>query len=353
MSTSKLWKSYDVNFNTLSFLFFGFGLSLTLVVSSASLFNSGDPKDYGEARRRLKNAPSRVTIPDGVAHSEAYTINSRGMVLYTQRFSPVGCKPKGLIFLCHGYAETTLWFFRDIALDYTAKGYACIGIDYEGHGKSDGLHCFIPNFDQMVSDVVTFFDQVRAEPEYLNLPCFLHGESMGGAVAIEISLRQPQAYQGMILQAPMCKISDKIKPPPIVVSFLTWLAKKIPEKAWTPSGDVINNAFKLASKRNESRSNPWSYQRKPRLATAISLIQFSEYLERRLGEVTMPFLLCHGAADTVTEPEVSKALFQNAQSSDKTFKLYDEMWHSLLNEPEENKLKVWNDIISWVSLRAR
>jgi len=313
---------------------------------------ASDPKDSGEARRRLKNVPKRSVVPDGVALEESYIQNTRGMVLYTQRFKPVGVKPKGVIFLCHGYAETTLWFFRDIALDYVKEGYACVGIDYEGHGKSDGLHTYIPDFHQMVSDVASFFESVQKEEEFEGLPFFLHGESMGGAVAIELSLRNPGAYTGMVLQAPMCKIGDKIKPPGFVISILRRAANWFPERAWTPSADVNPNAFSQPEKLKEAMTGPWAYTRKPRMRTAVVLLGFSEDLESRLGGVTIPFIICHGAADRVTDPEVSEALFNKAKSTDKTFNKYEGMWHSLLNEPEANKRKVWNDIIAWVNKRA-
>ncbi|CAM9744924.1 unnamed protein product [Heterosigma akashiwo] len=157
------------------------------------------------------------------------------MALYSQSFRPNNQEPKGLMLLCHGYAETSLWYFRDIAMDWVKEGYACVALDYEGHGKSDGLHAYIPDFDKMVDDVAVFHEKVAARPENAGLPRFLHGESMGGAVAIELSLRRPQLYQGMVLQAPMCKISEKVKPPAPIIGALRGLARIFPERAWTPS----------------------------------------------------------------------------------------------------------------------
>jgi len=43
-------------------------------------------------------------------------------------------------------------------------------------------------------------------PEFNSLPCFLFGESMGGAVALKTHLKQPKAWNGAILCAPMCKV---------------------------------------------------------------------------------------------------------------------------------------------------
>jgi alpha-beta hydrolase superfamily lysophospholipase len=41
-----------------------------------------------------------------------------------------------------------------------------------------------------------------------------------------------------------------------------------------------------------------------------------------LLQITFPFLLLHGEADRVTDPDISKELYKSAKSFDKEFKLY-------------------------------
>lgn len=43
-------------------------------------------------------------------------------------------------------------------------------------------------------------------PEFRTLPSFLFGQSLGGAVAVKVHLKQPNAWSGAILVAPMCKV---------------------------------------------------------------------------------------------------------------------------------------------------
>lgn len=42
--------------------------------------------------------------------------------------------------------------------------------------------------------------------EFQSLPSFLFGQSMGGAVALKVHFKQPKAWDGAILVAPMCKV---------------------------------------------------------------------------------------------------------------------------------------------------
>ncbi|KAI3693529.1 hypothetical protein L1987_76473 [Smallanthus sonchifolius] len=111
-----------------------------------------------------------------------------------------------------------------------------------------------------------------------------------------------------------CTISEKVKPHPMVISMLTKVEDVIPRWKIVPTKDVIDAAFKDPLKREE---------------------------------VTLPFFVLHGEADTVTDPEVSQALYERASSKDKTIKLYPEMWHRLTSgEPDHNINIVFSDIIS-------
>ena len=66
-------------------------------------------------------------------------------------------------------------------------------------------------------------------------------------------------------------------------------------------------------------------------------------------QVTLPFFVLHGEADTVTDPEISRALYERASSKDKTIKLYPGMWHGLTSgETDENIETVFEDIIMWL-----
>lgn len=63
--------------------------------------------------------------------------------------------------------------------------------------------------------------------------------------------------------------------------------------------------------------------------------------------------MLHGAADEVTDPAVSKLLYEKAKSRDKTLRLYDGAWHCLLQgEPDDVVQNVMMDIISWLDAHA-
>uniref|UniRef100_A0A0A9DGM5 Serine aminopeptidase S33 domain-containing protein n=1 Tax=Arundo donax TaxID=35708 RepID=A0A0A9DGM5_ARUDO len=217
-----------------------------------------------------------------------------------------------------------------------------------------GARCYIQKFDNVVADCDRFFKSICDMEEYRNKSRFLYGESMGGAVALLLHRKDPAFWDGAILVAPMCKISEKVKPHPVVITLLTQVEEIIPKWKIVPTKDVIDSAFKDPVKREKIRKNKLIYQDKPRLKTALELLRTSMDVEDSLSEVRMPFFILHGEADTVTDPEVSRALYERAASADKTIKLYPGMWHGLTaGEPDENVELVFSDIVTWLDERSR
>lgn len=288
-----------------------------------------------------------------ISYAEEFFLNSRGLKLFTCRWLPVGIEARALVFLCHGYGMECSEFMKGVGVRLAKAGYGVFGVDIEGHGKSEGMRCYIRSFSLVVDDCVAFFKSIREREEYEGKPRFLYGESMGGAVALLIHRKEPEIWNGAVLVAPMCKISEKLKPPQLVVSVLTRLAHVIPTWKIVPTRDIVETGFKDPLRREEIRSNPYTYLGKPRLRTGLELLNASMYLEERLDEVTLPFLLLHGEEDAVTEAAVSRHLHQVSRSPDKTLNMYAGMWHGLtFGEPPHNMELVFRDIIAWLHHRA-
>ena len=68
-----------------------------------------------------------------------------------------------------------------------------------------------------------------------------------------------------------------------------------------------------------------------------------------LLQISSPLLILHGAADQVTDPRVSQFLYEKANTKDKTLKLYEGAYHSILEgEPDDRISTAIKDIISWL-----
>ncbi|GAQ78332.1 Monoacylglycerol Lipase [Klebsormidium nitens] len=285
--------------------------------------------------------------------TEGHFTCSRGVKLFTRTWTPSKQKPKALVCILHGFGSNISWLAQKTALLFTDAGYAVAGLDAQGFGRSDGLDGYIPDFDHLVSDAREYFGTVRKLDRFQELPAFLYGESMGGASALLLSLDEPGEWAGAILSAPMVKILDKYRPPWIVEQLGLLLVHVIPTWPIVPVRNRVDNSFRDPAKCELAKKDPYIYVKKPRLKTGQELLRVTLHLQQRLQEITIPFLVLHGTADTVTDIEVSQALYEQAASSDKTIKIYPDGYHALLQgEPEEQRQRIADDIVTWIDKRA-
>ncbi|CAL9042724.1 caffeoylshikimate esterase-like [Musa acuminata AAA Group] len=299
----------------------------------------------------------------GIHGSSSFYTSRRGVTLFTRSWlpqitptsSPPG-RPRALICMIHGYGNDISWTFQATPIFLAQHGFACFALDLPGHGRSQGLRAFVSDVDAVACDCLAYFRSVRQSPGLQGLPCFLFGESMGGALCLLIHLLEQegeQGWDGAVLVAPMCKISDSIRPRWPVPEILTFVAKFAPTLPVVPTADLLAKSVKVEEKRVVAASNPLRYAGRPRLGTVAELMRVTDRLNSRLSEVTIPFIVLHGSADVVTDPSVSRALYDTARSKDKTIKIYDGMLHSLLfGEPDENIAMVRNDILAWLNERT-
>ncbi|PON71010.1 Serine aminopeptidase, S [Parasponia andersonii] len=292
----------------------------------------------------------------GIRGFSSYYTSPRGLKLFTRSWLPLSSSattpPRGRVFMVHGYGNDISWTFQATPIFLAQNGFACFALDLEAHGRSDGLRAFVPSVDLLVQDCLSFFNHTKRQNPGV-LPSFLYGESMGGAICLLIHLADPEGFDGAVLVAPMCRISEKLRPRWPIPQILAQFARLFPTLAIVPTEDLMPKSVRVEEKKVVADRNPMRYRGRPRLGTVVELLRLTEYLGKRLREVRVPFIVLHGSADVVTDPNVSRELFDEAECEDKSIKIYDGMMHSLLfGETDENVETVKNDILSWLNHRV-
>ncbi|XP_065870423.1 caffeoylshikimate esterase isoform X1 [Euphorbia lathyris] len=320
--------------------------------------------DHAESRRRVRSAfieahnqldhPLFKWAPAGIITEEWYERNSKGLEIFMKSWMPpVGVEIKGAVFFCHGYGDTCTFFFEGIARHIAASGYVVFALDHPGFGLSQGLHGYIPSFDELVDNVIEQYTKIKGRAQLKGLPCFILGQSMGGAVTLKVHLKEPQAWDGMVLVAPMCRIAEDVKPAPAVEKILTLLARVMPKAKLVPQKDLSELFIRDLKTRKLADYNVIGYSDPVRLKTAVELLKATEEIEAQLEKVSSPLLIIHGAEDKVTDPLVSRFLYEKASSKDKTLKLYEGGYHCILEgEPGDRIFTIFSDMISWLDSRC-
>ncbi|KAG9439140.1 hypothetical protein H6P81_019305 [Aristolochia fimbriata] len=289
-----------------------------------------------------------------VLHEESFMLNSQKMKIFTQSWRLKSANPlKGIVAMVHGYTGDSSWLIQLTAVAIAKLGFYVCALDLQGHGSSDGARGHIPDINPVVDDCIQYFDSVRLKhPE---LPAFLYGESLGGAIALLVSLRQNvEQWKGLILSGAMCGVSSKVKPLWPLEKLLPVAAFFLSSKRVVLTKPLTERSFKEEWKRRLVAKNPKRiHSTKPTAGTALEMMRICEEIERRSREVETPLLVLHGEDDLVCDAESATLVYENASSKDKTLKILPGVWHQFIGEPEEGVDLAFGIVFSWLEQRAK
>ena len=113
-----------------------------------------------------------------------------GDKLFYQSWMPDA--PRAVVLLAHGYAEH-LGRYDHVADRFGRDQIAVFAIDHWGHGRSDGIRGFVPNFSVFQDGLEALLTFVK--DTLPGLPRILVGHSMGGLVARSALAQAAEAGQ--------------------------------------------------------------------------------------------------------------------------------------------------------------
>ena len=295
-------------------------------------------------------------LDDALPGCEHGWFESNGYQLHYRRFMPQG-KPKGVVVYQHGILAHTGNAFvlkngRKVngALmsdALTKAGYALYGLDMLGHGLSEGLRWFVPDWKVNRDDLDAFSHFAALENP--GVPLFLFGESYGSTLVLHLARKwqdhektAPEGFAGIVTNAPAI-VSD-MPPYPVVFTLRYILAPLFP--TWVPffmpnpiSADRIWRDKEVRDIHEDPRWLEISLDgggRPFRLGTAVSLTSALEVVrESTIPGLNVPFCAIHGEKDVAVPIEGTDMLEELATtpSEDRAVFRIKEAYHDLLSDP--------------------
>ncbi|CAK9164826.1 unnamed protein product [Ilex paraguariensis] len=285
----------------------------------------------------------------GLRNAQSYFETPNGKI-FTQSFIPIDLPIKATVYMTHGYGSDSGWLFQKICINFATWGYAVFAADLLGHGRSDGLRGYLGDMEKIAATSLSFFVSVRESETYKHLPAFLFGESMGGLATILMYFQsKPETWTGVMFSAPLFVMPENMKPSKVRLFMYGLLFGMADTWASLPDNRMVGKAIKDPEKLKIIAGNPRRYTGKPRVGTMRELARMCEFVQHNFHKVTVPFFVAHGTSDGITCPSGSKMLYEKASCEDKTLKLYEGMYHSLVQgEPDENANLVLGDMRAWI-----
>ncbi|ETO28642.1 hypothetical protein RFI_08490 [Reticulomyxa filosa] len=147
----------------------------------------------------------------------------------------------------------------------------------------------------------------------------------------------------------MVQIQQENVTKPWLITLLSVLSKVIPDAPWVPSRDLRDFSCKDKAIIKYIKSKPVTWEKNPRLGTAMQFLRQCQDLQEHLEDIHIPLLIMHGKQDRVTSYEMSIQCYEKAGSKDKEIKIYENAWHFLF--VDQWKQQVFDDIDAWISQR--
>jgi alpha-beta hydrolase superfamily lysophospholipase len=271
-----------------------------------------------------------------VEHVEGHLAGSGGVELYWQAWLPAQ-EPRAVVVIAHGAGEHS-GRYPHVAERLVAAGYAAHALDHRGHGRSTGRRALVDRMDRVVADLDAFFS--LAGSRHPGRPLFLLGHSMGGCIALLYALRHQQRLEGLLLSGAVARL-DASAALKVVVRGLSRVAPALGVVAVDPVLVSRDGAVVRAY-----RDDPLVFHGKLPARTVAEMSAAADGFPAAVPALRLPLLVMHGGADAIVPVAGSRMVHERAGSADRTLRIYDGLYHEILNEPEQ--AAVLADVTGWL-----
>jgi alpha-beta hydrolase superfamily lysophospholipase len=265
-----------------------------------------------------------------------------GLTLKGREWTPAAA-PRGVVCLFHGIGEH-VGRYPHVAAALNQAGYAMLGLDLRGHGRSDGPRGFTPSYDAYLDDMDLLISEARSR--FPGKPFFLYGHSLGGNLVLFYGLRRKPELAGVVASSPQLRLAFK---PPAWKTTMGRLMFNVWPGFSMPSGLEQAALSRDPEVVRTYATDPLVHDRvSARLG--IGLIDIGQWLLDHAAEFPLPLLVYSGGADRLTSPDACRE-FAAKVRGDCTLKIWDGLYHETHNEPE--KAEVIGLMVRWIQDHTR
>ena len=272
---------------------------------------------------------------------ESKWVGSNEISFYIRGWDPTNSRPKALLTLVHGLGDHTGRYLH-VGKILTDAGYALVGFDLRGHGKSGGPRGHFPSLNAVVQDIRQFSKFLVQR--YPDIPHFLYGHSLGGLLSLAYALQYPAGLNGVIVTG--AALRSSLQEQKNKIAMVNLLGSLLP-KITVPSGLDATTISCDADVVQKYINDPLVHD-KTSLGLGKSSLKAIDLCFAHAKEFATPLLIMHGSADKLTYPSGSEDFAKLATETNKdvTLKLWHGLYHEIHNEPE--KAEVFKMMIEWL-----
>ena len=273
--------------------------------------------------------------------SQTFRFTVSNTSLFGQYWQPK-IQAKAAVILVHGMGEHIGRYEKNIIPHLVKNGYAVVGYDQFGHGKTKGKRGHNPNFDAVLSCVTEVV--IKSKKLFNGVPLFLYGHSMGGNVVLNYVLRRKHPFKGVIATSPFLRLA--FQPPALKLTLGKLLYKIAP--GLTMSNELNPNDISRISEEVAAYVNDPLVHNKISPNYSIKFIETGQWALDNAQKLNLPTLLLHGTGDKIIDYKATKEFAANSNGK-ATIKLFDGAYHELHNDLCRDEML--NTITDWLNIQ--
>jgi len=276
-----------------------------------------------------------------VKHFEDMWEDKDRITFFLEGWEPEDSKPKALVLLIHGLGEY-ITRYAHVGRALSDAGYALIGFDLRGHGRSGGPRGHSSSLDAYMQDIRQFSQ--RTESKYPGVPRFIYGHSLGGLLALVYAIQHGTQFKGVVATGPALRSSlQEQRAKVALVRLLGAILPSVTVHSGLDAATISRDTAVVEAYKNDALIH---YNTS--LGFGKAALSAIDFCFAHAGEFPVPLLIMHGKADKIAYASGSEEFAELVRRSGKdvTLKLWDSLYHEVHNEPE--KEEVFRYMIAWL-----
>lgn len=314
----KIFKKVLYTIISLAVVIFIFGLILAFLPTKSKTHHVGiSPEEAADLRQNYKEAHDQFTTTDG-------------QTLFLRRWNPdsIAQTKKDIAVLIFTGITAHSGAYNMAGRPISSGGFTTFGLDYRGHGLSDGNRGDSPNKERWIADLVESVKYIKS----LGYPkVIILGHSLGVASAICATNAIPDEISGLILLSGAYEGKKGLTKPPTFFQKTKILSSSL----FRPSYQVVEY---YRDGMTGSKDPLFNFSYTLRFLTMLDVKQLK--LPKNLN---IPVLVGIGDKDELFDIDKVKEFYNAVPGNKKEFLVMKNTTHAKI--PVES----WEEIVSWLN----
>ncbi len=236
---------------------------------------------------------------------------------------------RAVVVLVHGLGEH-IQRYEHVAEAFARRGFALLGFDQQGHGKTHGKRGVIAANNSLLRDIEAMV--ILAKQLAPEKPVYLYGHSLGGVEVLYYGLNGREKVDGIMATSPGIDPNIMSKMQRVLVRLLKPILPRLTIDNGLDANALSRDDEVVARYQRDALVHP-----KISLELAAFMLDGGDDVRSRADEWQVPLYLAHGSADTICPVEGSRA-FASMLAEKVVYQEWEGLFHETHNELEQEQV---------------